>query len=114
MSVYGIATETSLGRLFLAGLLPGIMLTALFMAWTLIYCRVKKVDAVIVSRHFTLRERMAGLPRVLPFLAIVLALLSVLYGGGASPSAAGGVGALVGLILVGVVYVRYAGRCGGK
>ncbi|HYG91166.1 MAG TPA: TRAP transporter large permease subunit, partial [Azospirillum sp.] len=32
--LYGIATETSIGRLFLAGVVPGIMLTALFMAWT--------------------------------------------------------------------------------
>ena len=35
MIVYGIATETSIGRLFLAGLMPGLMLTALFMAWSL-------------------------------------------------------------------------------
>ena len=35
--LYGIATETSIGRLFLAGVMPGIMLTALFMLWTLFY-----------------------------------------------------------------------------
>ncbi len=40
MIVYGIATETSIGRLFLAGLLPGLMLTALFMIWTIISCRL--------------------------------------------------------------------------
>jgi len=33
--VYGISTETSIGRLFMAGILPGIMLTGLFMAWTI-------------------------------------------------------------------------------
>ena len=33
--LYGIATETSIGRLFLAGIVPGILLTALFMAWTI-------------------------------------------------------------------------------
>jgi tripartite ATP-independent transporter DctM subunit len=35
MIVYGISTETSIGRLFLAGLVPGLMLTALFMAWSI-------------------------------------------------------------------------------
>ena len=35
--LYGIATETSIGRLFLAGVLPGLMLTGLFMLWTLFY-----------------------------------------------------------------------------
>ena len=34
MIVYGIATETSIGRLFMAGILPGVMLMALFMAWS--------------------------------------------------------------------------------
>src|SRR5581483_1389447 len=33
--VYGIATESSIGRLFLAGVLPGLMLTGLFILWTL-------------------------------------------------------------------------------
>jgi TRAP-type C4-dicarboxylate transport system permease large subunit len=33
--LYGIATETSIGRLFLAGVLPGLMLTGLFVLWTL-------------------------------------------------------------------------------
>jgi C4-dicarboxylate transporter DctM subunit len=35
MIVYGIATETSIGRLFLAGVIPGLMLVGLFMAWSL-------------------------------------------------------------------------------
>ena len=35
MIVYGIATETSIGRLFLAGVIPGALLVALFMAWSL-------------------------------------------------------------------------------
>jgi TRAP-type C4-dicarboxylate transport system permease large subunit len=35
MIVYGIATETSIGRLFLAGVMPGLMLTFMFMAWAL-------------------------------------------------------------------------------
>src|SRR6266540_6613397 len=35
--LYGIATETSIGRLFLAGVVPGVMLTSLFILWTLLY-----------------------------------------------------------------------------
>src|SRR3546814_20124991 len=39
MIVYGISTQTSIGRLFLAGVLPGLMLTAMFMAWALLVAR---------------------------------------------------------------------------
>ncbi len=102
--VYGISTETSIGRLFMAGILPGIMLTSLFMAWTIYYCHRRGVGMEDLTRRFTMRERFAILPRVLPFLAIVVGILYVLYGGVATPSEAAGVGALFCLLLVVVIY----------
>jgi len=102
--VYGISTETSIGRLFMAGILPGIMLTGLFMAWTIYYCHRRGVGMEDLTRRFTMRERFAILPRVLPFLAIVVGILYVLYGGVATPSEAAGVGALFCLLLVVVIY----------
>jgi len=102
--VYGISTETSIGRLFMAGILPGIMLTGLFMAWTIYYCHRRGVGMEDLTRRFTMKERFAILPRVLPFLAIVVGILYVLYGGVATPSEAAGVGALFCLLLVVVIY----------
>ncbi|MBC2858695.1 MULTISPECIES: TRAP transporter large permease [Stappia] len=104
MIVYGIATETSIGRLFLAGLLPGFMLTVLFMAWTIYDCRRRGVGLDMLGRRFSFRERLEVLPRVLPFLGIIAAILYVLYGGVATPSEAAGVGALFCLIFVAVIY----------
>ncbi|GGE95857.1 TRAP transporter large permease [Stappia taiwanensis] len=104
MIVYGIATETSIGRLFLAGLLPGALLTALFMAWTIFDCRRRGIGLNALGRRFSFRERFAALPRVLPFLGIIAAILFVLYGGIATPSEAAGVGALFCLIFVAVIY----------
>ncbi|ESR26251.1 TRAP transporter large permease [Lutibaculum baratangense] len=104
MIVYGIATETSIGRLFLAGILPGVMLTALFMIWTIISCRMKGYSFEQMARRFTFRERMQALPRVLPFLLIVVGILYVLYGGVATPSEAAGAGALFCIILAAVIY----------
>ena len=104
MIVYGIATETSIGRLFLAGLLPGLMLTVFFMAWTIIACKRKGLGLSDLAQSFSMRERFAALPRVLPFLAIIVAVLFTLYGGVATPSEAAGVGALFCLILVAVIY----------
>jgi C4-dicarboxylate transporter DctM subunit len=104
MIVYGIATETSIGRLFLAGLLPGAMLTALFMAWTIYDCHRRGIGLDALGRRFSFRERLEVLPRVLPFLGIILAILYVLYGGVATPSEAAGVGALFCLIFVALIY----------
>lgn len=104
MIIYGIATETSIGRLFLAGFLPGFMLTALFMAWTIIECKMRGIRLGDMTSSFTMRERFAALPRVLPFLAILAAVLYVLYGGIATPSEAAGVGAVFCIVFVMVIY----------
>src|SRR5690606_35467704 len=88
MIVYGIATETSIGRLFLAGVIPGLMLTSIFMAWTLYSCWRSGLKLSDVTQHYSLKQKFEILPRVLPFMAIVAGILFVLYCGGATPSAA--------------------------
>ncbi len=104
MIVYGISTETSIGRLFIAGLVPGLMLTTMFMGWAVFYAWRNGQNAGAITRHFTLKEKFALLPRVLPFLAIIAGILYVLYGGVATPSEAAGVGAVFCILLVAVIY----------
>ncbi|MBO0333821.1 TRAP transporter large permease [Sneathiella sp. CAU 1612] len=104
MIVYGIATETSIGRLFLAGVLPGIMLTTLFMIWAIFFAWRSGYDFRDKIGAFSWRQKFEILPRVLPFLAIVVGILFVLYGGVATPSEAAGVGAFFCLFLVAVIY----------
>ncbi|MBL4907251.1 MAG: TRAP transporter large permease [Sneathiella sp.] len=107
MIVYGIATETSIGRLFLAGVFPGLLLTALFMAWSIYYAWREGYDFRAKIGAFTWRQKFEILPRVLPFLAIIVGILFVLYGGVATPSEAAGVGAFFCLVLVAVIYKIY-------
>jgi C4-dicarboxylate transporter, DctM subunit len=108
MIVYGVATETSIGRLFLAGLLPGFMLTMLFMGWSVFSAWRKDPDFLSKSENFTWKQRFTILPRVLPFLGIIAGVLYVLYGGVATPSEAAGVGALLCLIVAIVIYRLYS------
>jgi tripartite ATP-independent transporter DctM subunit len=106
MIVYGIATETSIGRLFLAGLMPGVLLTGLFVAWGLIQARLSGDAAVLGAREtgYSLKEKLEVLPRVAPFILIIAGILWVLYGGVATPSEAAGVGAVMCLAFVIVIY----------
>lgn len=103
MIVYGIATQTSIGRLFLAGLLPGLLLTVLFMGWSL-YAAWKSGYNFSAGRSVSWRDRFTILPRVVPFLIIIVGVLWVLYGGVATPSEAAGVGAAFCVILAVVIY----------
>ncbi|HJR22098.1 MAG TPA: TRAP transporter large permease subunit, partial [Dongiaceae bacterium] len=70
MIVYGIATETSIGRLFLAGVLPGLMLVVMFMICALIQCRRQGYGLADRALRFSFAEKLRPLPRVLPFILI--------------------------------------------
>ena len=102
--LYGIATETSIGRLFLAGVMPGLMLTALFMAWTIGYLWMKGFRAYAADFRYSWREKFQSIPKVAPFLAIVFGVMYVLYGGIATPSEAAGVGAALCVLLAMLIY----------
>ena len=104
MIVYGIATETSIGRLFLAGVLPGILLVALFMLWSL-FSTWRSGDArLLSSARYSWSERVEILPRVLPFLFIILGVLYAMYGGIATPSETAAVGALLCIVVAVLIY----------
>jgi len=104
MIVYGIATETSIGRLFLAGVFPGLLLVGLFMAWSLYSTWRSGNTAVLSARSYTWREKFEILPRVLPFIVIILGVLYAMYGGVATPSETAAVGALLCLVIAMVIY----------
>jgi len=110
MIVYGISTGTSIGRLFIAGIIPGLMLTVLFMAWSLYYAARKGYRFKLGDTGFSWRQKLEILPRVLPFLIIIAAVLWSLYGGVATPSEAAGVGAFFAIIMVVVVYRMWRAR----
>lgn len=110
MIVYGIATETSIGRLFIAGIIPGLMLTGLFMAWSLFYAKRNGFHFKLGDKGYSWKEKFEILPKILPFLVIIALILYALYGGIATPSEAAGVGAFVCLLLVGIIYKMWSLR----
>lgn len=107
MIIYGISTGTSIGKLFVAGIIPGIILVLAFSAY-----------AVYASRgRFTAAASATPLPgatphsgramatlRVLPFLTLIVMVLAALYGGIATPSEAAAVAALLAVLLVLIIY----------
>jgi tripartite ATP-independent transporter DctM subunit len=108
MIIYGISTGTSIGRLFIAGIFPGIMLTSLFMFWAYIYVRINSEGKEKVAvTQYTWKERFEILPKILPFLFLVIGVLYVLYGGFATPNEASAVGAVFAMVLVAIVYKMY-------
>ncbi len=108
--LYGIATETSIGRLFLAGVMPGLMLTGLFMLWTLFIIWKRGFRAHAPEFRYTWKEKFHSIPKIAPFLAIIVGVMYVLYGGVATPSEAAGVGAALCVVMAVLIYRMWKPR----
>ena len=81
MIIYGISTGTSIGKLFIAGIIPGIMLTALFMIWAIVYTRINREGSEKVEViQYSWKQRFEILPKIIPFFLLVVGVLYVLYG----------------------------------
>src|SRR2546423_8826601 len=111
--LYGIATETSIGRLFLAGVMPGLMLTGLFMLWTLFAIWRRGFRSHAAGFRYSWKQKFQSIPKIAPFLAIIVGVMYVLYGGVATPSEAAAVGAALCVIMASVIYRMWRGRAPG-
>jgi len=108
--LYGIATETSIGRLFLAGVMPGLLLTGLFMLWTLFIIWKRGFRSHAPDFRYSWKQKFASVPKVAPFIAIIIGVMWVLYGGVATPSEAAGVGAALCALLAIIIYKMWHPR----
>jgi C4-dicarboxylate transporter, DctM subunit len=102
--LYGIATESSIGRLFLAGVLPGLMLTGLFILWTLFIIWKRGFRSHAADFRYSWKQKFQSIPKIAPFLAIIAGVMYALYGGVATPSEAAGVGAALCVLFAVVIY----------
>lgn len=99
MIIYGIMTEQSIGRLFLAGLVPGLLIAACFIAIIYIWCRIDPTLGPGSSEVFTTREKLQTLPEFVPALIIFAAVIGGLMLGIFTPTESGTVGTVAVLIL---------------
>ena len=116
MILYAVAAEVSLGRLFLAALGPGLLLVILFAAYVGVQYRfeekkaaaafeTKGVSSALLNQEaYTRAQKLALLPRVLPFVLLLTGVMFALYGGYATPSETAGLGAILALALIAVIY----------
>jgi tripartite ATP-independent transporter DctM subunit len=96
--IYGVLTETSIGKLFTAGIIPGLMLAASF-AVTLLGWNLVNPKLGPKGPKSTWRDRFAGLPSVISVGVVFLLTVGGLMGGIFTPTEAGSVGTIAVLIL---------------
>ena len=92
--MYCLISETSVARVFIAGLIPGLILTGLLLAVIYIWVLLKPEAAPQPTETFTLREKIWALKTPLPILAIFAFMIVGIYRGFFSPTEAAGMGVL--------------------
>jgi len=117
--VYGLATQTSIGKLFIGSVIPGIIVTGFMCIWVAIYSLMARRQMNAGQRiapqqgsgtefygniSYTLKERLVGISKVAPFMVLVVFLLVVLYGGYATPSEAAGVSSIATFVMAILIY----------
>ena len=121
MILYGVATETSIGKCFIAGVIPGILEIFLSCVWVgaIFYYRklvpakpgaMYYIEDRGITEQFTWNERFGSLIKILPFVLIIFGIMGSLYGGWATPSEAGGLGAVLSIFFVITIYKIYRPR----
>lgn len=93
--IYGALTNTSIGQLFAAGILPGILLTLLFMAIIAVLAILRPSIAEQVTEKAPRAERLRRLRHLLPPLAIFVIVMGAIYGGWATPTEAAALGVVL-------------------
>ncbi|MFN2355012.1 MAG: TRAP transporter large permease [Desulfopila sp.] len=99
--VYGVATSTSIGMLFLAGIIPGLMILFMFSTYCYVYSRIKKIPTLPKASW---GERLTALKRGMPVMGFPVIIVGGIYTGILSPTEASAAAVLYALFLETIIY----------
>ncbi|WP_342593891.1 TRAP transporter large permease subunit [Salinicola lusitanus] len=101
MIVYGVVTEQSISRLFMAGVGPGLLLLALFMVYLVIWSLTvgRRGGAGHAEAPMPFLDKVRNSWRLIPLLVLIGGILGSIYGGVASPTEAAAVGVVLSMII---------------
>ncbi|MBC2860483.1 TRAP transporter large permease [Stappia sp. 28M-7] len=97
--VYGVTINESITKLFMAGILPGLVLAALFMGYIAIYAKVSKTYKPQPEPQMSFREKLANSRFLLPVIALIIVVIGSMYTGLATATEAAALGVIGSLAL---------------
>ncbi len=98
--IYGVLGEVSITRLFLAGVVPGLMIAAIYSLYIMLVAIRREGTTPVDEPRYAARDYVAGLITLAPVIVLIGSVLGVLYSGIATPSEAGAVGVGVSLAVI--------------
>jgi tripartite ATP-independent transporter DctM subunit len=99
MIVYGVAADVSIGKLFIAGVIPGLMLAGLFMGYTIVWALRNPSKVPPADIALTFRQRLVESRHLIPVVGLIAVVLGSIYSGIATATEAAALGVVGALIL---------------
>jgi C4-dicarboxylate transporter DctM subunit len=99
MIIYGVMTETSVGQLYIAGIIPGILLSIIFSAYIVIRCSLNPNLAPRVEQTVSWQDRLQSFSEAAPMVGLIFAVLGTMYLGVVTPTEAAALGATASMVL---------------
>ncbi len=99
MIVYGVAAEVSIAKLFIGGVLPGLMLAILFMGWIVVWALMNPDAVPPISEHTTFAQKIHASRHLIPVVLLIGLVLGSIYVGIATATEAAALGVVGSLIL---------------
>ena len=99
MIIYGVLADVSIGKLFIGGIFPGLLLAGAYSAYIIIVAKIKKNVAPAEEKSYTWKERIIAIKELVPVFLLVMLVLGSIYAGFATPTEAAALGVLGSVIL---------------
>ena len=97
--IYGVTVQESIAKLFIAGIIPGIMIAAIFMIYVITWSIINKKEMPVSDEKFSLNEKIKGSTQLLPVIILIIAVIGSIYAGVATATEAASLGVVGALIL---------------
>jgi C4-dicarboxylate transporter, DctM subunit len=98
--IYGVLSETSIARLFAAGLLPGLLIAFLYSAYIAAIAIYRPSIVPPTTEQYGWRDYVSGVKEVLPLMGLMIMVLGGIYSGIVTPSEAAALGVLAALVMI--------------
>ena len=97
--IYGVAVQESIAKLFIAGIIPGIMIALIFMSYVIIWSLINKKEMPKIVEEFSFIEKVKRSKQLLPVILLISAVIGSIYTGIATATEAASLGVVGALIL---------------
>tara|TARA_B100000519_G_C14245986_1_gene439836 strand:+ start:254 stop:1564 length:1311 start_codon:yes stop_codon:yes gene_type:complete len=97
--IYGVTVQESIAKLFIAGIIPGIMIALIFMSYVIVWSLINKKSMPVSLETFSFLEKIKKSKQLMPVILLILAVIGSIYTGIATATEAASLGVVGALIL---------------